>query len=119
MDFESGMCEISGVSSVSLVSGCDPVMHPAGVKFPLSEVGDIRAPDPINKNIPPHVWDTVINAPLLDDNAPPNAVIELAEKRLTVRADKNWAESDKLRDEISALGWTVQDGKDGYKLVRN
>jgi hypothetical protein len=28
-------------------------------------------------------------------------------------------ESDKLRDEIYALGWAVQDNKDGYKLVKN
>jgi hypothetical protein len=119
LDFESGMCEISGVSSVSLVSDCDPVMHPAGVKFPLSEVGDIKVPEPLDKNIPAHVWEMVLNAPPLEDDGPPKDVIALAEKRLRVRADKNWAESDKLRDEISALGWTVQDGKDGYKLVKS
>ena len=119
MDFETGMCEISGVSSVSLVTDCDPVMHPAGMKFPLSEVGAIKAPEPLDKNIPAHVWDMVMNAPPLDADGPPQAVIALAEKRLGVRADKNWSESDRLRDEISALGWTVQDGKDGYKLVKS
>ena len=45
MDFASGKCEVSGVSSVSLVSDCDPVMHPAGTKFPLSEVGEIKVPN--------------------------------------------------------------------------
>ncbi len=119
MDFESGMCEISGVRSVSLVSDCDPIMHPAGVKFPLSEVGAIKAPEPLDKNIPAHVWDMVLNAPPLEEDGPPKEVIALAEKRLNVRVNKNWAESDKLRDEISALGWTVQDSKDGYKLVKN
>ena len=119
MDFDSGMCEISGVSSVSLVSDCDPVMHPAGVKFPLSEVGDIRAPEPLDRNIPAHVWEMVLNAPPLEEDGPPQAVIALAEKRLDARATKNWSESDRLRDEISALGWTVQDGKDGYKLVKS
>jgi cysteinyl-tRNA synthetase len=46
-------------------------------------------------------------------------VIALVEQRLLARANKNWAESDKLRDEIAALGWTVQDSKDGYKLVKS
>ena len=119
MDFETGMCEISGVSSVSLVSDCDPVMHPAGVKFPLSEVGDIKVPDPLDKNIPTHVWDMVLNAPLLEKEVPPDSVIALAEERLGARSGKNWAESDRLRDEISALGWIVQDSKDGYKLTKN
>jgi hypothetical protein len=119
MDFESGLCEISGVSSVSLVSDCDPVMHPAGMKFPLSEIGEIKVPDPIEKDIPAHVWDMVINAPPLDDDQPPGEVVAIAEQRFTARTNKNWAESDRLRDEIAALGWTVQDSKEGYKLVRN
>jgi len=119
MNFESGMCEISGVSSVSLVSDCDPVMHPAGGKFPLSEIGEIKIPDPIESGISVRAWDMVINAPPLDDDKPSDKVIELAEERLVARAGRNWAESDRLRDEIAFLGWTVQDGKDGYKLVKN
>jgi cysteinyl-tRNA synthetase len=41
------------------------------------------------------------------------------EQRAAARANKNWAESDKLRDEIAAFGWTVQDSKDGSRLVKN
>ena len=29
------------------------------------------------------------------------------------RAAKNWAESDRLRDELSALGVAIKDNKDG------
>jgi hypothetical protein len=118
MDFESGMCEISGVSSVSLVTDWDPVIHPSGVKFPLSEIGEIKIPEPVETGIPAHVWDMVINAPPLDDDRPSDEVRVLAEKRLVARAEKNWAESDKLRGEIAALGWAVQDSKEGYTLVR-
>lgn len=119
MDFESGTCEISGVSSVSIVGDCDPIMHPAGMKFPLSEIGDIQLPDPIQAGIPSQVWDMVVNAPSPEDDKPSDQVIALAEKRLDARAEKNWSESDRLRDEISALGWTVQDSTGGYKLVKN
>jgi cyanophycinase-like exopeptidase len=119
MDFESGTCEVSGVSSVSLVRECDPKIYPSDSKFALSELGDIRIPDPLEKDIPAHVWDMVNNAPALDDDKPSDEIITLAEQRVSARANKNWAESDKLRDEISVLGWTVQDGKDGYKLVKN
>jgi hypothetical protein len=119
LDFETGLCEVSGVSSVSLVRPNNPEIYPSGTKFPLSELGSVVMPEPVHKNIPDSVWDMVLNAPALEDDAPPPEVTSLAEKRFTARANKNWAESDKLRDEISALGWIVQDAKDGYKLVRN
>ena len=119
LDFEAGLCEVSGVSSVSLVRKDNPEIYPSGTKFPLSELGAVVIPNPVQKDIPGHVWDMVLNAPPLEDDSPPPEVTALAEKRFTARANKNWAESDKLRDEISALGWIVQDAKDGYKLVRN
>jgi hypothetical protein len=119
IDFDSSTCEVSGVSSVSIVRECDPEIYASGSKFELQEIGDFQIPEPIESGIPPHVWDMVINAPPLEDDQPPDEVIALAEKRLSARAEKNWTESDNLRDEISALGWTVQDSKDGYTLVRS
>ncbi len=119
MDFESGMCEISGVSSVSLVRECDPKIHPSGTKFALSELGEIRIPDPLENDIPARVWDMVANVPALEEDKPPDEIIALAQERLAARANKNWARSDQLRDEIANEGWTVQDSKEGYKLVKN
>jgi len=119
MDFETGMCEVSGVSSVSLVRECNPEMYASGSKFPLSELGEFLIPEPIEKDIPAHVWEMCLNAPPLDDDQPSEHVIALVEQRVLARANKNWGASDKLRDEIAALGWTVQDSKDGYKLVKS
>ena len=53
------------------------------------------------------------------ESAPP-AVAELAERRLQARDAKDFAESDRLRDEIGAAGWEVRDvaGAPGYVLVR-
>jgi hypothetical protein len=119
VDFETGLCEVSGVSSVSLVRGGASEMFPTGSKFPLSEVGEYRLPDPAERDISVRAWDLCLNAPPLDEEQPSEEVIILVERRAAARARKNWAESDKLRDEIAALGWTVQDSKDGYKLVKN
>ncbi|HET9908030.1 MAG TPA: hypothetical protein VFQ23_15370 [Anaerolineales bacterium] len=119
IDFTNGICEVSGVSSVSLVRKCDPEIYSSGSKFALSELGEISIPDPVEKDIPADVWDMVINVPSLQDDSPSDEVVALAEQRVSARETKNWPESDKLRDQISALGWTVQDSKDGYKLVRN
>lgn len=119
IDFETGQCEVSGVSSVSLVRECDPEIFPSGSKFPLNELGEVHLPDPVEKDIPEKVWEMCLNAPLLEEDQPSEEVIILVKQRAAARADKNWAESDKLRDEIAALGWVVQDSKDGYKLVKN
>jgi len=119
IDFESRLCEVSGVSSVSLVRECNPEMYASGAKFSLGELGEFRIPDPLEKDIPAHVWEMCVNAPPLDVDQPSEAVMALVEQRGFVRANKNWAESDKLRDEIAALGWTVQDSKDGYRLVKS
>lgn len=118
VDFESVQCEVSGVSSVSIVRECDPEMYPSGSKFNLSELGEVKIPSPLEKDIPADVWDMVVNALSLEEDKPPDEAIALAEQRLVARANKNWGESDRLRDTIAALGWTVQDAKDGYKLVK-
>jgi cysteinyl-tRNA synthetase len=47
----------------------------------------------------------------------PAEVLALVELRQQARAAKNWAESDRLRDEIARLGWVVKDTKDGPKLT--
>ena len=119
IDFETGLCEVSGVSSVSLVRECDPEMFPSGSKFPLRELGEFSIPDPLEKDIPEQVWDMCVNAPPLENDLPSEQVVALVEQRVLARANKNWSESDKLRDQIAALGWTVQDSKDGYKLVKD
>jgi len=118
IDFASGTCEVNGVSSVSLVRDCDPKMYPAGAKFSLSEIGELNIPNPIERGIRADVWEMVINAPPSEEDKPSERVLKLLEGRQQARLNKQWAESDRLRDQISALGWTVQDTKEGQKLVK-
>ena len=49
--------------------------------------------------------------------APPN-VVELAERRQSARAARNFEEADRLRGEIESAGWEARDTADGYRLVR-
>ncbi len=48
----------------------------------------------------------------------PQNVIELADKRLQARRDKNFAMSDTLRDEIKSFGFIIKDAKDSYSLEK-
>lgn len=49
----------------------------------------------------------------------PEEVAKLIEARTTARQEKNWAESDRLRDEIIALGYSVKDSKDGMTVEKS
>jgi cysteinyl-tRNA synthetase len=49
--------------------------------------------------------------------AAPVDVVSLAEGRSSARARRDFAEADRLRDEIAALGWDVRDADGGYELV--
>ncbi len=47
----------------------------------------------------------------------PAAVQALLDRRAAARQAKNWAESDRLRDEIAAAGWLVKDSKEGQSVL--
>jgi len=120
VDFESATCEVSGVSSVSILKQNSMEIHPAGAKFSLSELGQFTPPSSIEQGLRPDAWEMVTHAVNMEaeEDAPPAEALELIEKRKDARTRKDFAESDRLRDEISALGWTVQDSKEGQKLVK-
>ena len=44
----------------------------------------------------------------------PEEIIKLAEERQKARENKDWAESDRLRDEIISKGYSIKDTKSGY-----
>jgi cysteinyl-tRNA synthetase len=48
----------------------------------------------------------------------PEAVVELVSARTTARLEKDWAESDRIRDRLTELGWTVKDTPEGPKPRR-
>ena len=49
--------------------------------------------------------------------AVPPEIQALLDQRAEARKAKNWAESDRLRDEIAAAGWSVKDSKDGQTVT--
>jgi cysteinyl-tRNA synthetase len=49
----------------------------------------------------------------------PEAVQKLVNDRQKARQAKDWATSDRLREEILALGYLVQDTKEGMKVIKN
>lgn len=54
-----------------------------------------------------------LEAPKIDV---PADIKTLADKRWAAKTAKDWAAADSLRKELTAAGWTMKDGKDGYTL---
>ena len=53
-----------------------------------------------------------------DRSEAPAEIAALAELRVRAREAKDFAEADRLRDEIAAAGWEVRDVAGGFQLVR-
>ena len=67
--------------------------------------------------------DAVLGLDLAKGYVPPEeeAPQELQEKlaaRAQARKEKNWALSDRLRDEINAAGYDIKDTPEGSKLIK-
>ncbi len=89
-----------------------------GESFPLSECCPLTVPEP-GDNVPQAVWAEVLQASQAARSAPagpPVEVLELLEQRQQARASKDFAASDRLRQQIAALGWVVKDTKEGQQL---
>ncbi|MGH3003309.1 MAG: cysteine--tRNA ligase [Gaiellaceae bacterium] len=52
-----------------------------------------------------------------DPPAAPREVVELAERRADARTARDFETSDRLRDELAELGWSMRDRPDGFDLV--
>jgi cysteinyl-tRNA synthetase len=48
----------------------------------------------------------------------PDAVRALSQARQAAREAKQWTEADRLRGELAAAGWEMEDRPDGYSLRR-
>ena len=51
-------------------------------------------------------------------DALPSEVEALVKARADARANKDWKGSDRIRDELAALGWEVRDSKEGQKVKK-
>ena len=52
-----------------------------------------------------------------DAEGPPAEAVELADRRAEARAGRDFAEADRLRDALRAMGWEVRDGPEGQELL--
>jgi cysteinyl-tRNA synthetase len=82
---------LTGMEAAAALAGFNRVLRALGLKLPEERVVSTEVPEDIRT---------------------------LAETRWQARLAKNWAESDRLRDDLAAQGWLVKDGKEAYNLEK-
>jgi len=114
-------CTVQGVGSVTVCQGEWQEIFTAGTSFPLEVLGAFRLPEGAD-GIPSDLWQAIVDGVAasrrrrLASRVPDAEVLALVEQRGEARQRRNWVESDRLREEIRALGWQVQDTADGSHL---
>ncbi len=65
-------------------------------------------------------FDTVLGLKITEkkEEEIPQEILDLVEQRKIARQEKNWAESDRLRDLITEKGYSVKDTKDGVEVSK-
>ena len=66
------------------------------------------------------MFDTVLGLKITEkrEEEIPEEILDLVEQRKIARQDKNWAESDRIRDLITEKGYRVKDTKDGVEVSK-
>ena len=52
------------------------------------------------------------------EEKPPDEVVRMAEQRIEARKRRDFPAADALRDQVKALGWSIEDGKDGMRVKK-
>lgn len=63
-------------------------------------------------------FDQILGTLFLAEESVPEEIQQAAEERMLARAQKNWKESDRLRDWITSQGYTLEDIPQGFRIKK-
>jgi cyanophycinase-like exopeptidase len=122
LDLNAQTCQVMGRGGVTLLRHGEERRFESDKdrSFPIAELGSFRTlSEPTG--IPVDVWKWVREAAPQAEPvvalAPTPEVLDLAKKRQRARTQLDWRTADRLRDQISSLGWDIRDTPSGPELV--
>lgn len=122
VDILGGTCQVMGPGGVTVIQGQAQQYFASGSTFAITELGPFQPPQLQAAGIPADVWQRTqmgmadAAARRAAQPTPSSEVMALVAERTAARAGKDWAASDRLRDEIGAAGWQVLDTAKGPVL---
>lgn len=117
INLADGSAEVMGAGGVT-------VLRPEGTRIiagggcSLAEFGPFAWPEP-DAGLPAEVWAEALAVHEVDAHAgdPPAEVQALVAQREAARSRRDWAEADRLRAQVAALGWEVRDTPAGPQVT--
>jgi hypothetical protein len=120
IDLNAATCHVLGPGGVTVLRDGNERYFDGDQSFDITELGSFRMPRP-STGIPPEIWQKIQMAeaePQMTMAATPSAkVLALLEKRQAARTRRDWGTADRIRDQMSKLGWQVRDTPNGPELV--
>ncbi len=118
LDFADRCCRVQGLGGVTVIRGGQSERFASGEAFKLERLGPWHLPAAA-AGIPPDIWRQALaaQAGAAGESMPDDEVLALVTRREAARTARDWATADRLRDEIAARGWQVNDTPDGAELV--
>ncbi|MBV7328369.1 hypothetical protein KFU94_08935 [Chloroflexi bacterium TSY] len=121
IDPAQARCHVMGPGGVTIIQEGIENTFLNGETFAMAELGPFRIPQG-PEGIPGEIWQNTLDSfrasqeVRVQQTTPPDDVLALVAQRAEARAKKDWPVSDKLRDQIAAAGWLVNDTSDGPVL---
>lgn len=120
IDLAAGVCEVAGQDAVHVIRQGIERSYTRGDQFPIDQLGAFHPLTDPAAGLDAALWAQMLAAhAALESMAAipaPAEVLALVEKRQAARLERNWAESDALREQIAGLGWKIQDTPQGPVL---
>jgi cyanophycinase-like exopeptidase len=118
IDFQEECARVMGAGQVTVIRDGQERAFARRESFSLTDLGITRVPAP-SEGIPPAVLERIASAEAAAQEAPQPSeeVLALVAARAKARSDRDWQTADRLRLEIAALGWQVNDAPGGAQVV--
>ncbi len=120
LDFQNRQALVLGRGGITWQHAGEERRFEAGSSLALETFGLTRQPAP-RDGIPAEVWEAAEHAAeaaeSIDVPTPGLAVEALVAERVAARTRGDWSAADRLREQISAAGWSIRDTPDGPELI--
>lgn len=113
LDLAAERCYVAGQGTVTILRGDTVQQFETRAAFPIDVLGSFHRPEPA-AGLPPEVWGAAAaaNRPA----APQPEVLDLIQQREQLRAARDWTGADRVRQQLLAQGWLVEDTPNGPRV---
>jgi hypothetical protein len=116
LDFARQTAHVMGQSGATIRRPGEKHIFVSGQTFDLNVLGKVEIPK-LDEGLPADVVEAVLSAEQSVASLPPD-VAALIEKREIARREKDWAQSDALRERLAGRGYLVEDTPQGPRWRR-